>query len=164
MSSPNSGGDYITTRQTEGTSYKEFTDQIKVTIPWLEESGQKEAKSPEMLTNCLASAWRRISLGTPLNCRRGVIELHILFSAILHMSSAARAGIAHPRLRQISNIARRILHCVNLLEKQSGFKRVLLTDRQIAGHIPCPRPMQNLEGGSDLSFFEAKIRSFTFQR
>ena len=36
--------------------------------------------------------------------------LHIRLSTILHISSAARAGTAQPRFRQISNIARRILH------------------------------------------------------
>lgn len=55
-----------------------------------------------------SSALRMISAGTPLNWRKGVIEPYMRFSTILHRSSAALAGIAHPCFRQISNIARKI--------------------------------------------------------
>lgn len=38
------------------------------------------------------------------------MDPHILFSTILHISNAAFAGTAHPRFKQISNMARRILN------------------------------------------------------
>jgi hypothetical protein len=40
MSSPNSGGDYATISQTEAVLSKEFTDQVKVAVPGLKDSGQ----------------------------------------------------------------------------------------------------------------------------
>src|SRR6266511_22038 len=42
------------------------------------------------------------------------LETHIHFSTILHKSSAAFAGAAHPRFKQISNMARRMLRNMNI--------------------------------------------------
>ena len=56
------------------------------------------------------------SVGCPAMVKNEIISrmpfikiTHIRLSAILHISRAARAGIDQPRLRQISNMARRIL-------------------------------------------------------
>ena len=63
----------------------------------------------KQLTNCFPSAFLTTSFGTPLNCLNGVMLPHILFSTILHRSKAAFAGTAHPRFKQMSKIALRIL-------------------------------------------------------
>lgn len=54
---------------------------------------------------------------------------HSRLSTILHRSSAARVGMDQPRLRQISNIARKILH------KQNKLRYI----RRIIANIPASR-------------------------
>jgi len=87
------------------------------------------------LTNCFPSAFLTTSLGTPLNCLNGVMLPHILFSTILHKSKAAFAGTAHPRFKQISKIALRILPAPPLDYKQMR-ETEKLTVQLIVGRTP----------------------------
>ena len=122
ISSPISGGLWRR-RSASKWNYtnKTPTYQVEIPIPGLGRwQWITEHDASGSLTNCFPSAFLITSAGTPLNCRRGVIDPHlyphilrsvhitnqngtyIRFSTILHRSRAAFAGTAHPRFRQIS--------------------------------------------------------------
>ena len=100
---------------------------VKIMVPGLIDMEIRRSRMWEYswLTSCFPSAFRMTSVGTPLNCWRGVmephlnylghaatgenLETHIRFSSILHKSSAAFASTAHLRFKQILNMAWRIL-------------------------------------------------------
>ena len=54
--------------------------------------GCLKAIGQRKLTNCLPSAFRMISGGTPLNCRKGVIELHLRNKVRSHAEKAHRVA------------------------------------------------------------------------